>query len=69
MMLHIFIKGLITLGQLKVALALLLIIILNMDFCTPSVEMHTTPQEPHAQQPLFFWGIKENIQIIQMGVE
>jgi hypothetical protein len=60
MILHILVKGLIVLGGLKVALALLLIITLNMDFCTPSAETHTTPQEPHVQQPLSFLGYKRN---------
>jgi hypothetical protein len=60
MILHILVKGLIVLGGLKVALALLLIITLNMDFCTPSAEMHTTPQKPHVQQALSFLGYKRN---------
>jgi hypothetical protein len=64
MILHILVKGLIILGGPKVALALNLIIILNMDFCTPSVKMHTTLQKPHVPQPLSFWGTKENIQNI-----
>ncbi len=69
MILHILVKGLIVLGGPKAALALLLIIILNTDFCTPSIDIHTTPQEPHVQQPLSFLGSKEIIQNIQMGVE
>jgi len=58
MILHILVKGLIILEGLKATLALFLILILNMDFCTPSVEMHTTLQEPHVQQPLSFLGYK-----------
>jgi hypothetical protein len=58
MILHILVKRLIVLGGPKAALALLFIIILNMDICIPSVEMHITFQEPHVQQPLFFGGYK-----------
>jgi hypothetical protein len=59
MILHIFVRGLIVVGGPKVALALLFILILNMNFYTSKVDAHKTPK-PHVWQLVF--GTKESFQ-------
>jgi len=51
MIFHILVKGLIVLKGTKTILALLFIVVLNMDFSTSRVDAYK-PHEKHIQQPL-----------------
>jgi hypothetical protein len=67
MILHILVRGLIVVGGPKATLALLFIIILNMDFYTSKVDAHKTPRTTCLTS--FFWGYKRKLSNIQIGVE
>jgi len=51
---NILVKGLIVLAGPKATLALLFIVILNMDFCTSTLDAHNTLRTACSTTPIFF---------------
>jgi hypothetical protein len=68
MILQILVKRLIVWRRLKVALALLFMMILNMDFCIFKIDTHNTSITMISTTPIF-QGTKHTSDNIQMGVE
>jgi len=56
---HILVKGLIVVGGPKATLALLFIIILDMDFYTSKVDAHKIPRTTCLAT--FFWGYRRKL--------